>query len=91
MPAGDLEAWQRICWWEGPDSDGYLWLMVDFKAAIEASRTHGPDLVARVLVSNVSAVSSSGLGFGTAYTACAFYLHRVNGVCVFVAVPVHCV
>lgn len=53
--AADLEAWQRICWWEGPDSDGYLWLMIDFRAAVEASRTHGPELVARVLVSNVRA------------------------------------
>lgn len=51
--AADLEAWQRICWWEGPDDDGYLWLMIDFRAAVEASRTHGPELVARVLVSNV--------------------------------------
>eukprot|EP00879_Flechtneria_rotunda_P010825 GHRR01011314.1.p1 GENE.GHRR01011314.1~~GHRR01011314.1.p1 ORF type:complete len:584 (+),score=168.73 GHRR01011314.1:153-1904(+) len=48
---GDLEAWQRIAWWEGPDSDGHLWLMIDFRAAVQASRTHGPDLVARVLVS----------------------------------------
>jgi hypothetical protein len=51
--AADLEAWQRIAWWEGPDSDGYLWLMIDFRAAVEASRAHGPELVARVLVSNV--------------------------------------
>jgi hypothetical protein len=60
--AADLEAWQRISWWEGPDSDGYLWLMIDFKAAVETSRTHGPELVARVLVSNVSgAVAASVL------------------------------
>jgi hypothetical protein len=55
--AADLEAWQRIAWWEGPDSDGYLWLMIDFRAAVEASRAHGPDLVARVLVSNVRGVA----------------------------------
>lgn len=58
--AADLEAWQRICWWEGPDSDGYLWLMIDFRAAVEASRTHGPELVARVLVSNVRAATEGG-------------------------------
>lgn len=55
-PAGDLAAWQRIAWWEGPDGDGHLWLMIDFRAAVSASRTHGPELVARVLVSNVGSV-----------------------------------
>jgi hypothetical protein len=55
--AGDLAAWQRIAWWEGPDAEGHLWLMIDFRAAVSASRTHGPELVARVLVSNVSALS----------------------------------
>lgn len=52
--AADLTAWQRISWWEGPDDDGHLWLMIDFRAAVNASRTHGPEMVARVLVSNVS-------------------------------------
>jgi hypothetical protein len=55
VAAGDLAAWQRIAWWEGPDAEGHLWLMIDFRAAVSASRTHGPELVARILVSNVSA------------------------------------
>jgi hypothetical protein len=49
----DLTAWQRISWWEGPDDEGHLWLMIDFRAAVSASRTHGPEMVARVLVSNM--------------------------------------
>lgn len=53
IPPGDLAAWQRIAWWEGPDAEGHLWLMIDFRAAVSASRTHGPELVARVLVSNM--------------------------------------
>lgn len=52
--AADLTAWRRISWWEGPDDEGHLWLMIDFRAAVSASRTHGPEMVARVLVSNVS-------------------------------------
>jgi hypothetical protein len=58
--AADLEAWQRIAWWEGPDSDGHLWLMIDYRAAVEASRAHGPELVSRVLVSNVSCAWRGG-------------------------------
>ena len=50
----DLEAWQRITWWDGPDDEGYLWLVIDNKAAVSASKTHGPELVARILISNVS-------------------------------------
>jgi hypothetical protein len=54
LAAADLEVWQRLVWFEGPDDDGHLWLMIDFRAAVQASRTHGPELVARVLMSNVS-------------------------------------
>lgn len=50
----DLEAWTRITWWEGPDRDGYMWLMIDNRAAVTASKVHGAELIARVLVSNVS-------------------------------------
>lgn len=42
-----------MSWWEGPDEDGHAWLMIDMRAAVSAARTHGADLVARVLVSNV--------------------------------------
>lgn len=56
--AADLTAWQRISWWEGPDDEGHLWLMIDFRAAVSASRTHGPEMVARVLVSNVSGATA---------------------------------
>ncbi|KAF8064522.1 viaA [Scenedesmus sp. PABB004] len=38
----DLAAWQRIAWWEGPDEEGHLWLMIDFRSAVAAARTHGP-------------------------------------------------
>ncbi len=43
------------CRWEGPDHDGYLWLMIDNHEAVLASRTQGAELVARALISNVSA------------------------------------
>ncbi|KAI8468922.1 MAG: hypothetical protein J3K34DRAFT_293498 [Monoraphidium minutum] len=52
LGASDLEAWSRITWWEGPDAEGRLWLMIDNRAAINASRTHGTDVVARAVVSN---------------------------------------
>jgi hypothetical protein len=28
LAAGDLAAWQRIAWWEGPDAAGHLRLTV---------------------------------------------------------------
>ena len=41
---------------QGPDHEGRLWLMIDNREAINASRTHGADVVARVVVSNVRAL-----------------------------------
>jgi hypothetical protein len=58
----DLEAWQRITWWDGPDDQGHLWLIIDNKAAVSASKTHGPELVARILVSNVRVGAELGSG-----------------------------
>lgn len=54
LSGADLEAWGRITWWEGPDRSGRLWLMIDNRAAVSASRAHGADVVARVVISNVS-------------------------------------
>lgn len=71
----DLEAWQHITWWEGPDPQGYLWLVIDNRAAVAASKAHGPEPVARVLVSNVRARGDRGK---VAVSSCG--VHAVSAV-----------
>lgn len=49
-----------LCRWEGPDEDGYLWLMIDNKQAVAASKSQvGVDVGVRVCF--VPAVFPCGL------------------------------
>jgi hypothetical protein len=45
---------------QGPDREGRLWLMIDNRAAVNASRAHGADAVARVIISNVRRREGAG-------------------------------